>query len=278
MCEALYSLVDDDSVALDLREDWHELAQVGVDKFGSAEPQTAGVIILAGGFGTRLRGVLHDVPKPLASVADRPFVEWVVRHYARYGFREFVLSTGYRAEQIAEHFVRHPIEGLRISCRPESSPLGTAGGARNALPDGGSNRPWLVVNGDSLAFTDPRPLLQCLESGSAESAVLGLTMPDASRYGTLKIGRDGLLNAFLEKQPGAGVINAGVYAFAGRVLTWLPRGENLSFEHDVFPALVASRRVRAVQTDAPFLDIGTPETLAAADDFITQNFNHSVAA
>lgn len=249
---------------------------------GSVERnRPAGVIILAGGFGTRLQGVLDGLPKPLAPVAGRPFVEWIVRHFAAYGFEDFVLSTGHLGDLIEEHFSYHPVPGVHVTCVREFTPLGTAGGARNALPRGGAGRPWLVVNGDSLAVTDPRPLLAPIINGTADATVLGLGMDDASRYGTLEFEADGTLSAFREKQPGAGFINAGVYAFTGRTLAALPDGVKQSFEYDVFPRLVADRRVRVTPADAPFLDIGLPETLAAADAFVAAHFiepDHPIAA
>jgi D-glycero-alpha-D-manno-heptose 1-phosphate guanylyltransferase len=133
-----------------------------------------------------------------------------------------------------------------------------------------------VANGDSLVFADPRPLLQPLTAHLADAALLGLQIADASRYGTLEIDAQHRLTAFREKRPGAGAgtINAGVYAFTGETLLRQPARRPLSFEIDVFPALAASGRVAVVSTAAPFLDIGTPETLAEAERFIAQNQKH----
>ncbi len=258
-----------------------DLPEVAAGVGADARNRPAGVIILAGGFGTRLQGVLEGLPKPLAPVAGRPFVEWIVRHFAGYGFTDFVISTGHLGDLIEAHFSTQPVPEVNVTCTRELEPLGTAGGARHALPPGGADRPWLVVNGDSLAVTDPRPLLEPIVRGTAEATVLGLGMEDASRYGTLEFAADGVLSAFREKQPGRGVINAGVYAFTGRTLAAMPAGVKQSFEYDVFPRLVAERRVRVAPTDAPFLDIGLPETLAAADDFVAAHLiepNSPVAA
>ncbi|MBX7123129.1 MAG: NTP transferase domain-containing protein [Opitutaceae bacterium] len=236
-----------------------------------------GVIVLAGGFGTRVSHLLPGVPKPMASVAGRPFVEWVVRAFARWGCREFFMATGHLAHVIENHFKSQPIPNVTISSSVETSPLGTAGGCLNALPsEAAPNRRWLVVNGDSLVLADPRPLLLPIDAGVADASLLGLALPDASRFGSLDIRRDGLLNAFREKTPGAGTINAGVYAFSERTLRELPPTRPLSFEFDVFPALAAKHRVHATTVTAPFLDIGTPETLAAAGQFIATHKGHFV--
>lgn len=236
------------------------------------------VVILAGGFGTRVQHLLPDVPKPMASVCGRPFIEWVVRFFQRHGLNDFVISTGFRAEVIENHFARHAPEGARIRYCRETTPLGTAGGFLNCtLPHGTGTAPevdaiWLVTNGDSLVLSDPRPLVELVEDGY-EAGLLGLRMADAARYGSLEINRNGELTAFLEKRPGAGVINAGVYAFRDSCVGSFPAKRPLSFELDVFPEL-ARREVVAVESvAAPFLDIGTPETLRAAEAFIAANLH-----
>jgi D-glycero-alpha-D-manno-heptose 1-phosphate guanylyltransferase len=128
-----------------------------------------------------------------------------------------------------------------------------------------------VANGDSLVFANPLPLLDALRLVNTDAALLGLQIADAGRFGTLEINAQSRLTAFREKRPGAGTINAGVYAFNGAALLRQPPQRPLSFEIDVFPALASSGRVAVVSTEAPFLDIGTPETLAEAERFIAQN-------
>lgn len=235
-------------------------------------PASVRVVILAGGFGTRVRHLLPDVPKPMAPVSGRPFVEWVVRYYAQAGLSDFVLSTGYLAEVTAAHFSNQPVPGVKVSCCAETTPLGTAGGFLNCTTSGQSaDVVWLVVNGDSLVFADPRPLIAAVQSGRNEAALLGLAVDDAARYGTLDISADGKLRAFSEKRPGAGVVNAGVYVFSHDAVSRMPAQRPLSFELDVFPRLASGGRVAVQTVSAPFLDIGTPETLAEAENFITAN-------
>ena len=208
----------------------------------------------------------------MAPVAGRPFVEWVVRFYARFGATDFLLSTGYLAEVIAAHFDTQSVPGVRVTCRPETTPLGTAGGFLNCVPgEAGQHNAWLVANGDSLVFADPRPLIAPLAIAAADAAILGLALDDASRYGTLEVDAQHRLLAFREKLPGAGVINTGVYAFTGEAIRHMPPARPLSFETDVFPSLASSGRVAVVQTSAAFLDIGTPASLAEAERFIVQN-------
>ena len=111
-----------------------------------------------------------------------------------------------------------------------------------------------------------------LDEAKVEGVVLGVRVADASRFGTLSQNSHGELAGFSEKKPGAGVINAGVYLFRPSAIDRFPDGTPLSFETDVFPALIAEKvRLKVCVTDAPFLDIGTPESLPLAEAFIRRN-------
>ncbi|MDX2187705.1 MAG: sugar phosphate nucleotidyltransferase [Opitutaceae bacterium] len=230
------------------------------------------VVILAGGFGTRVSHLLPGIPKPMALCAGRPFVEWVVRFFAKHGFNDFVLSTGFLSEVIEAHFANQPVPGVSVACRRETEPLGTAGGFLNCTHP--ENRPdaWLVTNGDSLVVADPSPIVRRLEAGDP-AVIQGLYMPDASRYGTLRVSSSRKLEAFAEKHPGPGIINSGVYGFLDTTLRRFPVKRTLSFEYDVFPDLAPAGDVDVVTVDAPFIDIGTPATLAQAENFVRNNLS-----
>ena len=230
-------------------------------------------VVLAGGFGTRVRHLLPGVPKPMAAVAGRPFLEWVLRYLRRQGLESVVLSTGHLAEVVARHFEARRVDGLRVQCVAETTPLGTGGGFLHAARASGE-RPstWLVLNGDSLAFADLPALFAPLGDPAVQGVLLGRTVPDASRYGTLSVTSAGELRGFEEKRTGQGIINAGVYGLRASLVDGLPAGQPLSLEKDVFPAWVArSVPLRVRVTEAPFLDIGTPETLEQAEKFVREN-------
>lgn len=236
-----------------------------------AEQITA--IILAGGFGTRIKHLLGDLPKPMAPVNGRPFVEWVVRYLAAQGIREVILSTGHLAETVDKHFAPQPVKNVRVSCVPETTPLGTAGGFLNATRST-EQKPvaWLVLNGDSLIVAPLDKFFASLDQPENEGAILGVPMTDASRFGTISQNTAGDLTGFNEKKPGAGNINAGVYLFRDSTLKKFPARTPLSFELDVFPALIhGGTRLKTVLSKAPFLDIGTPESLPQAEEFVRKN-------
>jgi D-glycero-alpha-D-manno-heptose 1-phosphate guanylyltransferase len=233
-------------------------------------------VVLAGGFGTRVRHLLPGIPKPMAPVAGKPFLEWVIRYLAYQGVDNVLLSTGYLSDVIAAHFEPQPVEGVRTRCIAEPEPLGTAGGFLNTVRLGGNAASaWLVLNGDSLAFAELRELTSQLRDNATAGALVGSAVPDASRYGTLAIGPRGELLGFAEKRPGKGVINAGMYLFRDALVREFPTATPLSFEKDVFPALLQKGvSLKVSVTEAPFLDIGTPESLARAESFVVQNRNH----
>ncbi len=236
-------------------------------------PENLTAVVLAGGFGRRIRHLLPDIPKPMAPVNGRPFLEWVVRYLAAQKVRRVILSTGHRAEVIARHFDPPPVKNAQVRCVAETRPLGTAGGFLNAA-GGAEEKPaaWLVLNGDSLAPAPLGPMIEALDEPEIAGAVLGVRVADASRFGTVSQNARGDLAGFSEKQPGAGLINAGVYLFRPSAVAKFPRATPLSFETDVFPALAAGHaRLKVCVTNAPFLDIGTPESLPLAEAFIRRN-------
>ena len=239
----------------------------------SVSPEKITAVILAGGLGKRIRHLLPDLPKPMAPVNGRPFLEWVVRYLAAQQIRRVILSTGHLAEIIAEHFQSQPVKNVRVSCVPETKPLGTAGGFLSAIR-GAAERPaaWLVLNGDSLAPAPLAQMFQSLDDSEIEGAILGVRVADASRFGTILQNAGGDLAGFNEKKPGAGVINAGIYLFRASAIDSFPDKTPLSFETEVFRALIASNvHLKVCVTDAPFLDIGTPESLPLAEEFIRRN-------
>jgi NDP-sugar pyrophosphorylase family protein len=236
-------------------------------------PEQTTAIILAGGFGTRIKHLLGDLPKPMAPVNGRPFLEWVVRWLAAQGVRRVVLSTGYRAGVIENHFRPQPVAGVRVSCVPETTPLGTAGGFLNAVRQSqGQAAAWFLLNGDTLAFVNLADAIGSLQDPATAGAIFGREVPDTSRYGSLVTDGGGHLACFAEKRPGRGVISTGVYLFRDSLVKQFSAKVPLSLEQEVFPALTAAGvSLKVLARDVPFLDIGTPDTLQAADLFIRQN-------
>jgi D-glycero-alpha-D-manno-heptose 1-phosphate guanylyltransferase len=233
----------------------------------------ATAVVLAGGWGTRLRRLAPGVPKPMIAVCGRPFVEWVIRHLRRQGVRHVVLATGFRSEVVERHFVNEPVAGVRIMCVAEPAALGTGGGFLHAARHCGADPEiWIVPNGDSLVLTDFAEPVRLLGAPEVQGVLVGVPVPDASRYGTLSFNGRKRLTGFEEKKTGAGVISAGLYLLKPSLLAEFPPVRPLSFEHEVFPHWLArGLDLRVHVTQAPFLDMGTPESLPLAEPFVANH-------
>lgn len=236
-------------------------------------------IILAGGRGTRISHLQPNLPKPMIPAGGRPFIEWVIRHFQSQGVQRFVVSLGHLAEVAEVYFRERQTDGLSIETVRETEPLGTGGGFLFAAQAAGDADPLLLANGDSLALADLTGVWRWLDDPAVDGVVVGLEVDDAARYGGLEVDRAGRLLRFREKQPGGGLINAGVYCFRRRVLASFPQKTPLSMELDVFPALLRQgARLMVHVCSAPFLDIGTPESLGEAEQFVARHWprqNHA---
>lgn len=225
------------------------------------------VAILAGGLGTRLRGAVPDRPKALAVVGGRPFLYHVLDQVASFGARRVVLCTGFEGDRI-ESEIGFRYRDVDIAYSREPGPRGTGGALRLALPSLGSD-PVLAMNGDSLCAADLGGFLDAHRSSGAPVSLLLARVPDASRFGAVELAPDGSVSRFLEKggAAGEGWINAGVYLFRKALLESIPEGRALSLEREMFPAWAGSG-MRGHRTDAPFIDIGIPESWREAGAFL----------
>jgi D-glycero-alpha-D-manno-heptose 1-phosphate guanylyltransferase len=238
----------------------------------SGAPANACAVILAGGAGTRIRHLYPDLPKPFIPVAGRPLLEWICEYWIRQGVRRLVISLGHMAEVAEREIAGWNWPGVEIMTVREEAPLGTGGAVRFAAAAARDADPLVVLNGDSLLVADMSGAWSLLEDAGTGGVVIGVEMEDASRFGSLRIGPEGILAGFEEKRPGRAWINAGIYLFRRRLLSLFPPREPLSMEHDVFPALLASGvRLRVLRTTGSFIDIGSPDSLAEADAFVMRH-------
>lgn len=230
-------------------------------------------VILAGGRGTRISRLQPNLPKPLIPVCGHPFVEWVIRHFAAQGVDRFVISLGHLADVAESYFRSRPADDLAISTVRETEPLGTGGGFLFAQQAAGEADPLILANGDSLVLADLRSAWRFFEDSDVDGVVVGLEVDDAARYGGLETDSNDRLLRFSEKRPGRGLINAGVYFFRRRLLASFPAKKPLSMECDVFPELLrAGTNLVVHRCQAPFLDIGTPESLAEMEPFLRRHW------
>ena len=220
-------------------------------------------VVLAGGLGTRLRAVVSEVPKPLAPVAGRPFLLWLLDGLARQGIFRVVLATGYMAGKVREAIgPRHA--GMEILHAEEPAPLGTGGAIWTALGHCGGERVF-VLNGDTWLGAALTPI--AAQAPAADLVMAVRPVADRSRYGAVRVAGDRVLG-LEEKGPGGpGLVNAGLYLMRRDLPARRPMPAAFSLEAEVL-ARPGEFDIRAHPTEAPFLDIGTPEDFARAQALI----------
>ena len=223
------------------------MAQLGIKK----------AIVLAGGRGERLQSIIPNLPKPMASVGGRPFLEYILDRLVDAGVTDVILSVGYRAETIQEHFGNsYRTVTLRYSI--ETNALGTGGALVLALK-GEDSSPVLVLNGDTLVEVDYEALGAWYDHVVSSMGVVLCRVSDVSRYGSVVLSGDRVVE-FMEKgKNGPGLINAGMYVIRPTIFSLYQCGECFSFETDFLQRFCTKLEPRSFVTDGYFIDIGTPE-------------------
>ncbi|CAN5866191.1 nucleotidyltransferase family protein [soil metagenome] len=223
-------------------------------------------LVLCGGLGTRLRDAVGEVPKVLAPIAGRPFLDLLVGALQRGGIQRIVLLAGYLADQVqayADGPLREAYPDVEVQVCVEASPLGTGGAIRNAqqFVDG----TFIVLNGDTYIELDAHALLAAHRGAGAKTTIATVRVEDASRFGSVDVDGDGNVAGFHEKGAvGPGLVNAGVYVLESSVLESIPSDRAVSFERETLPALLtAGQRVHAAMLPGSFVDIGTPQSWTA---------------
>lgn len=234
------------------------------------EPCLAGtdVAILAGGLGTRTQAVLKATPKILAPVAGVTLLDHVFAWLARFGARHVVLGLGHLAERVVDHLAAHPPDGINVETVIEPEPLGTAGALR-LMRDKLETDPVVVMNGDTIADADACALLDAHRRWKTAATLLCVQAETGARFGRIEADADYRILRFAEKDAGAGpgLVSAGIYVLSQGFVSEIAGTRVCSLEDEVF-AVQPPGRMRVFAGAFPFLDIGTPESLATADEFV----------
>lgn len=221
------------------------------------------MLVLAGGFGTRLQSVVSDVPKALAPVGTTPFLHLQLTHWVSQGLRSFIFLLHHQAEMIID-YVRQEQRGFLRDCSVEflvePAPMGTGGALAHAVERLGLTDRFIVTNADTWLG---KGIKAVWDAGSPSMAVINVQ--DASRYGSIQLGVGNLVESFREKNTRDGDakqkrvwINAGLYCLHPEIFEdW--HGAPFSLEKVLFPVLSTNGKLLAVPLDTDFLDIGVPE-------------------
>lgn len=215
-------------------------------------------IILAGGMGTRLRSVVSDVPKPLAPINSKPFLQVLLDSLLPYDFSQFIISTCYMADKIKDACGDHH-KKVPISYVKEESPLGTGGAIRLAISSLSKDEEYVfVLNGDTFLKVDYKEMLEFAQKLNAGITIAVRSMDNCYRYGTLMIDHDTITGFNSAGSAGPGYINGGIYLLKASVLSSVVAGEKFSFERDFLEKYYLNNPIYAFMTDGYFIDIGIP--------------------
>ncbi len=214
-------------------------------------------IVLAGGFGTRLQKVVAEVPKPMAPVAGKPFLQRILDDLAAQNIRHVILAVGYLHQTIVSYF-GDAYKNMRISYSIETEPLGTGGGIRYAMRFLEGNNAF-IINGDTFFAVDLEKFYAFHAEKNAQLTLALKKMFRFDRYGTVEINAAGCVTGFNEKKYlDEGRINAGVYCLQTDLFAdTLP--EAFSFEKEILEKEFIKGTLWAKEFDGYFIDIGIPE-------------------
>lgn len=216
------------------------------------------LVILAGGFGTRLQPVSNEVPKALMPVGvDKVYLDLLLEKVFNFSIRKVYLSLHYKAELFQE-YVKNSKYNKKLVCIIEPEPLGTGGAINYAIEAENISSPFFVINGDSLSDIDLDQMFEQFINHNFKVILGSSEVLDCSRYGRI-IEKNGQILSFDEKGiSGKGVINNGYYIFKKEVFDNFSGG--FSLENDLFPSLIEKKELGIFRVpNDNFIDMGTPD-------------------
>jgi len=230
-------------------------------------------LILAGGFGTRLRPLTCTRPKTLFPIVNKPLLEWIFARLASYKIKEAILAVNaltafhIKNQRIPKHGLR-----IRYSIDPPKKPLGTGGPIKNAEKLIGYTEPFMVLNGDIFAEPNYTEILKVHQKNKAIATIALYKVEDPTRYGVAELARKNRITNFIEK-PAKGkaptnLINAGIYVLNPEIFSYIPIGKAVSMEREIFPILVQEGKLYGHIIQGLWMDIGKPEEYLEANKII----------
>ncbi len=232
-------------------------------------------IILAGGFGTRLQSVVKDVPKPMADIAGKPFLYYLIKYLTTFSQKNhIILSVNYLKEKIISYF-GDKFLNAKISYAVENHPLGTGGAIVNSLKNCDTNEPIIILNGDSFIQIDYQKLLDFHKKNKSKLTIVLKKMDDCSRYGAVEIDNQNQIISFKEKSQiiSSGLINSGVYVIEKDIFNQFDLPEKFSFEQDFLMRYLSEIKPCGLVVDDYFIDIGIPEDYNKASEELPKIIN-----
>lgn len=240
--------------------------------------KTLKALILAGGFGTRLRPLSCTRPKSLFPILNKPLLQWIFERLARNGIKEVVLAVNRQTELLIKQY-RIRKSGLHIiySLDPPKMPLGTGGPIKKAEKLIGHDSPFLVLNGDIFADVNYTELLKDHDENKAVATIALHKVEDPSRFGVAEL--DGKrIKRFIEKprreEAPTNLINAGVYVLSPKIFDYIPSGRMVSLERETFPKLAEEGKLYSYIFNGLWSDVGRPEDYMEINKVLLDSFKN----
>jgi D-glycero-alpha-D-manno-heptose 1-phosphate guanylyltransferase len=239
---------------------------------------TREAIILAGGFGTRLKSVVSDVPKPMAPINGKPFLEYQLNYLISQGFTLINLAVGYKYQVISQYFGCH-FNGADLIYSVEKIPLGTGGALINILKNERKKQPIIVLNGDTFFPIDINQLEYKCQADNADWGIALFRSSNLERYATVNLDKNGKVLSIKENQKKTeSLVNGGIYwlnplkTFPPEYLETYVKNTYISLEDQILPfAINKNQNVFGYEFDNFFIDIGIPVDYMRASDVINLN-------
>lgn len=237
-------------------------------------------LILAGGFGTRMRPLSCTRPKILFPIINRPLLEWIFEQLIKSEIRELVLAIDRQTEFFIKPFLKseHRLK-IHFSVDPQKGPLGTGGPIKKAENILGHDSTFLVLNGDIFSDMNYLEILNSNKEQRTAATICLHRVEDPSRYGVAELGDNNRIMRFIEKptpkEAPTNLINAGIYVLTPEVFDYIPKGKRVSLERDVFPLLAKNRKLYGHIHDGLWSDTGKPEDYLKVNKILLNSPQHS---
>jgi len=236
-------------------------------------------VILAGGFGTRLRPLTFTRPKPLLPLVDKPVLEHIVQYLKAHGIKNITITTNYMREMIIEHLSKCEVaKDLRFSYPEEPEPLGTAGSVKNA----GLDETSVIIQGDNITDINLRELIKFHKKHGRLATIALMRVDDPYHYGIVEIGEEGIVKRFKEKprpeECFSNLINTGLYVIEPEVLKYVPERRPFDFSKDLFPILVQEGELYGCEVEGFWVDVGKPDGYMRAVAWLLKKLASNTAA
>lgn len=224
-------------------------------------------IILAGGLGTRLRSITHDlIPKPMVLVQNKPFLFWQLQYLYKQGLTKIIIAVSHHGAVISNHF-GSSFQGIPLTYSIESTPLGTGGAIRQAL-EYNTEEHIYILNGDTYFPITLNNMLQMHQSHRNDMTLALKLVKGSDRYGGIKITSQHTIIGFYEKKwMESGYINGGIYIANKYIFNHWPLGQNFSVEKELFEKNDGRWKLGGYKSRAKFIDIGIPEDYEKIQSF-----------